>query len=111
MIPLFLSIIILQAATMTKTVRLCAWPWFSFRCIVWHGGTTGRKIKVGKGSLFIMPAGEPHALQALSPFMMMPVMIKTEEQVSGPACVAAPVRGIKKTEDAAVAAGGRFFNR
>lgn len=40
---------------------------------------SGVEQKVGKGSMIIMPADEPHALKALSPFKMMLVMIKSEK--------------------------------
>jgi len=36
---------------------------------------SGENYKVGKGETIIMPANEPHALRAMTPFMMMLVMI------------------------------------
>ena len=37
---------------------------------------SGEEYKVGKGETIIMPANEPHALRAITPFMMMLVMIR-----------------------------------
>ena len=37
---------------------------------------SGEEYKVGKGETIIMPANDPHALRAISPFKMMLVMIK-----------------------------------
>jgi len=38
---------------------------------------SGSEHKVAAGQIIIMPAGEPHALKALSPFKMLLVMIKS----------------------------------
>jgi quercetin dioxygenase-like cupin family protein len=35
-----------------------------------------REYKVGEGETIIMPANEPHALRAITPFKMMLVMIR-----------------------------------
>lgn len=40
---------------------------------------SGVEHKVGKGEMIIMPANDPHALKALTPFKMMLVMIKSED--------------------------------
>ncbi len=37
---------------------------------------TGKEYKVGKGDTIIMPANDPHALKAVTPFKMMLVMIR-----------------------------------
>jgi quercetin dioxygenase-like cupin family protein len=37
---------------------------------------SGESYEVEKGETIIMPANEPHALRAISPFMMMLVMIR-----------------------------------
>ena len=37
---------------------------------------SGESHEVEKGETIIMPANEPHALRAISPFMMMLVMIR-----------------------------------
>ena len=37
---------------------------------------SGKDYAVGKGETIIMPAGEPHALRADTPFKMMLVMIR-----------------------------------
>jgi quercetin dioxygenase-like cupin family protein len=37
---------------------------------------SGKEYKVCKGETIIMPANDPHALKAVSPFKMMLVMIK-----------------------------------
>ena len=37
---------------------------------------SGESYEVEKGETIIMPADEPHALRAISPFMMMLVMIR-----------------------------------
>jgi quercetin dioxygenase-like cupin family protein len=38
---------------------------------------SGKPLILGKGQMVIMPAGKPHALRALDPFMMLLVMIKS----------------------------------
>ena len=47
---------------------------------VYHGRASrtisGESHEVEKGETIIMPANEPHALRAISPFMMMLVMIR-----------------------------------
>jgi quercetin dioxygenase-like cupin family protein len=35
-----------------------------------------KEYKVGKGEMIIMPANDPHALRAITPFKMMLVMIR-----------------------------------
>ena len=37
---------------------------------------SGKEYNVGKGETIIMPANDPHALRAVSPFKMMLVMIR-----------------------------------
>ena len=37
---------------------------------------SGKEHNVGKGETIIMPANDPHALRAVSPFKMMLVMIR-----------------------------------
>jgi quercetin dioxygenase-like cupin family protein len=37
---------------------------------------SGESYEVAKGETIIMPADEPHALRAISPFMMLLVMIR-----------------------------------
>ena len=39
---------------------------------------SGKPIIVKKGDMVILPANEPHALEALSPYKMLLVMIKSE---------------------------------
>ena len=39
---------------------------------------SGKGIVVKKGEMVILPANEPHALEALSPYKMLLVMIKSE---------------------------------
>lgn len=39
---------------------------------------SGKPIIVKKGEMVILPANEPHALEALSPYKMLLVMIKSE---------------------------------
>ncbi len=38
---------------------------------------SGKPFRVKRGEILIMPAGEPHALKAVTPFKMMLVMIKS----------------------------------
>jgi quercetin dioxygenase-like cupin family protein len=39
---------------------------------------SGKPIIVKKGEMLILPANQPHALEALSPYKMLLVMIKSE---------------------------------
>lgn len=40
---------------------------------------SGNNHELGQGEMIIMPAGEPHALQALEPFKMLLIMIKAND--------------------------------